>query len=267
MTKKWRAVLDEIGDQISGASRDAIRNIDRNEAKIASLETIEAQMQQAADNATFQLVSSLPAAADAKADVYYIVLNTTTNKYEEYKKDGASMAKVGFIGDAVYPTLLTGPVYALMAKDQENYDVYVPSERNWYEYDENGDPQYTASSDAHTWVPSYSAVSSESEGYSSANPKTSGWYESDGNDGYQLTNDEDTTTNSEKTYYTMSHSYIKDYYSVSSIYAEILPSSAGYADMNPKHLDWYEASGLTYVPTTDTAVVQDKKYFLYILGN
>lgn len=264
---KARKILDEICDNISGDAKAWIRSIDKLEKKVSSLDAIIDSMEEADDNATFQLVTSLPTAASAKADVYYIMLNPTTGKYEEYKKEGSSMVKVGLIGDEVYPTLLTGPVYALMAKDQENYDVYVPSQRNWYEYDENGDPQYTLSQDDQTWVPSYSEVSSESEGYAEANPKTSGWYESDGDGGYQLTNDEDTTTNSGKKYYTMSHSYAKDYYSVSSIYAEILTTSPGYADMNPKHLDWYEKSGLTYVPTTDTSVVQDKKYYLYILNS
>lgn len=260
-TKKWRAVLDEVGDQISSSVYDSIRNIDRNEARIESLMAIEAQMQSAADNATFQLVTQLPTAANAKADVYYIVLNSTTGKYEEYKKDGSTMAKVGLIGDAVYPTLLTGPVYALMAKDQENYDVYVPVDRNWYEL---VDDEYVQSADTATWVWAYTEVDKTGAGYSESDPATLGWFVYD-NGEYAPASEN--AVDGEKTYFTRAHSYPKDYYSISSIYAEILASSTGYADMNPKHLDWYERSELTFVPTTDTSVVQDKKYFLYILNS
>lgn len=258
-TKKWRAVLDEIGDQISSSVYHSIRNIDRNEARIASLDAIVEQMTEADEADIFRLVPTLP--TTGKLGDYYIVLNTTTHKYEEYTWNGTSYDKIGLIGDEVYPTLLTGPVYALMAKDQENYDVYVPVDRNWYEL---VDDEYVQSADTATWVWAYTEVDKTGAGYSESDPATLGWFVYD-NGEYAPASEN--AVDGEKTYFTRAHSYPKDYYSISSIYAEILATSTGYADMNPKHLDWYEKSGLTFVPTTDTSVVQDKKYFLYILNS
>ena len=225
MGKIYRKVLDEIGDQISAEVYDAIRGIDRNLVKIQSLEAIEAQMKEDADNAMFQLVASLPTASKAKANVYYIVLNQSTNAYEEYKKEGGSMVKVGDIGDDIYPDLETGPVYALMAKDQPNYDEYVPVNRNWYEV---VDDDYVPSSDTETWVWAYTEVDKTDVGYSESDPTTLGWFVYDNGD-YNPA--EGNSVDPEATYFTRAHSYAKDYYAVSDLYAEVLATSAGYASM------------------------------------
>lgn len=258
---KARKIMDEICDNISGDAKEWIRSIDKLEKKVSSLDLIIDTMRTEEANATFQLVTELPTAANAKPDVYYIVLNSTTGKYEEYKKDGSIMAKVGLIADAVYPTLLTGPVYALMAKDQENYDVYVPVDRNWYELVSD---EYVQSQDTETWEWAYTEIDKTGAGYSESDPEALGWFVYDNG---EYSPSSDNSVDVEATYFTRAHSYVKDYYSVSSIYAEILPASNGYSTMNPKHLDWYEAKDLSYVPTTDTSVVQDKKYFLYILNS
>ena len=54
MTKISRKVLDEIGDQISGATLDAIKDIDRNLSRIDKLElrvaALEAQVAGSSDS-------------------------------------------------------------------------------------------------------------------------------------------------------------------------------------------------------------------------
>ena len=131
MTSIYRRVFDEIGDQISSSTYDAIRNIDSDKRKIASLEAIEAQMQQAADNATFQLVTQLP--STGKSDVYYIVLNSTTNRYEEYSWNGTSFDKVGQIGDSAdFAALPYQEVSSLPASGAEGIVyIYQGDEYTW----------------------------------------------------------------------------------------------------------------------------------------
>ena len=263
MTTKARQILDEIGDNHSGAVEKHIRSIEHLEKKVASLETIESQLEQAAEDAMFQLVTSLP--ATGKADIYYVMLNTTTQKYEEYTWNGTSYDKVGAIGDAVYPTLVTKPGYKGVSKTSSGYSSANPSELEYYERTD-GTYTFTATEDTTTrTVSGYSAVSSSSEGYSSANPKTNGWYESDGNDGYQLTNDEDTTTSPEKTYYTQAtEDNGKTYWTLTPGYAFVDSSTSGYSSMNPKKLDWYEFDNGTFEATVDQVPASGKDYYVSV---
>lgn len=97
MTKLYRKIFDEVGDQISTEVRDAIRNIDGNLAKIQSLDAIVEQLEAADEADIFRLVAELP--ATGKAGEYYIVLNAASNKYEEYTWNGTSYDKIGTIGD------------------------------------------------------------------------------------------------------------------------------------------------------------------------
>ena len=92
---KSRKILDEICDNISGDAKEWIRSIDKLEKKVASLDTIIESMEEADANATFQLVTQFP--STGKAGVYYIKLNSTTNKYEEYEWSNSQFVKVGTI--------------------------------------------------------------------------------------------------------------------------------------------------------------------------
>lgn len=260
MTKKWRKVFDEIGDQISSETYTAIRHIDRNEAKIASLDAIVENMRTAEENATFQLVSSLP--SSGKADVYYIVLNTTSNKYEEYVWDATSFSKVGLIADAVPPNLVLISVYHAVDKTGSGYSEANPSTEGWWEG--VGTQNTRQTDDTATFVLVYNAVDSTQAGYSSMNPHDLGWYKSDGNDGYEAA--DETSPENDVVYYTVSQDTSKTYYTVDENYAEIPSTNANYSEMNPKHLDWYESNdgGETFTATTDMSPANGKKYYLAI---
>ena len=255
---KSKKIFDEICDNISGNAKEWIRNIDRLEKKVASLDAIIDSMEEADENATFQLVQQLP--SSGKSGIFYIVLNASTGKYEEYEWNGASFDKVGVIEDGVYPTLMLLDVYHLIGHDEPEYDVSNPASQGWYEQDDVTG-QMTVTQDTETWSSiSYAEVDKTGEGYSSMNPRSTGWYELDGTD-YVHSND--TTVDENKTYYTGTKQFTKDYFFLVSEYKEISSSTPGYSSMNPKKLDWYEHDDISgeYSQTLDQSPVLNKYYY------
>lgn len=251
MTSRTKVVLDEIGDQHSSAVDAAIADIDQMEKKIASLEAIEAQMQEAADNAKFQLVTALP--STGKANIYYIMLNSTTNLYEEHLWNGSSYDKVGIMSDN--PVIATKPYYTAVDKSGAGYNAKNPKTEGWYE-DVSG--TMTATDDTSTTVTTYTEVDSTQEGYAEMNPTSLGWYtESEG-----VYTAADVTSPAEGvTYYTASTTTPKTYYVLNASYVLVDSSQAGYANMNPKHLDWIEYSNGEFVATLDATPTNAKNYF------
>lgn len=252
MTSKVKIIIDEIGDQHSGYVAQAIADIDKMEKKIASLEAIEAQMQEAADNAKFQLVTVLP--TTGKSDIYYIRLNTTTNLYEEYLWNGSAFDKVGVMSD--YPIVATKPYYTAVDKTGAGYTAKNPKTEGWYE-DVSG--TMTATDDTSTTVTTYTEVDSTTEGYSSMNPTSLGWYtESNG----EYTVETSATTPADNvTYYTASTTTPKTYYVLNTSYVLVDSTQTGYENMVPKHLDWLEYDNGNYVATLDLTPTSQKNYF------
>ena len=256
--KIYQKVFDEVGDQISTGVRDAIRGIDSNLAKIASLDAIVEQLEEADEADIFRLVTSLP--STGKAGDYYILLNAVTNKYEEYVWNGTSYDRIGLIADEVYPTLDLINVLHFIPTDSPEYEYSDPSHEHWY----TEDPvthQYVESQDTHTWSSlDFSAVDKSGEGYSSQNPRSLGWYEYDGD---EYTQSNDTTVDDGKTYYSATKVYTKDYFWLDDSYKEISSATSGYSNMNPKKLDWYEYDSVSgqYSETLDSSPQQGKSYY------
>jgi hypothetical protein len=262
MTEKiYQKVFNEIGDQISSEVRSAVRHIDANLDKIASLDAIVEQMQEADEADIFRLVPSLP--TTGKSGEYYIVLNTTTHKYEEYTWNGTSYDKIGLIGDEIYPTLDLTSVFHLVSRSSSGYASANPSSEHWYAEDPETH-QIVESQDAHTWSSlDFSAVNKSGEGYSSKNPVTEGWYEY-ADDEY--TPSQDTTVDDGKTYYTATEVYTKDYFQLVAGYKQVSDATAGYSSMNPKALDWYEYDDISeqYSPTVDKTPQLNKSYYVAV---
>lgn len=254
--KIYSKIFDEVGDQISSSVRQRIRSIDSYLKKIDFLNAVIDQMKDAEANATFQLVSTLP--SSGKADTYYIVLNSTSGKYEEYIWNGTAFVKIGLIADEVYPVLQLLPVYHAVDKTGEGYTSKNPSSEGWWENVGTQDEALTQ--DTKSYVDVYSAVDKEGAGYSSSDPAALGWFESDGADGYVVS--QANSVDADTTYYTWSADTAKTYYTVDSTYFEVSSSSNGYSEMNPKHLDWYEIDNGLFVSTTDTSVQNGKQYYV-----
>lgn len=263
MTTNWyRRIFDEVNDNVSHDVRNAIASIDRMIKKIESLEEIEEQMREAAEADIFRMVTVLPETGEN--GVYYIKLNSSTNKYEEWTWNGSTYDKVGQIEDEVYPTLTLIDVMHLIPKDSPEYDVSDPSHEGWYEED-SVTHQIVESQDTHTYSSlDYSAVDDTAEGYSSKNPRSEGWWESDGQDGYVQS--QDTSVDDGKTYYSATKVYTKDYYWLEPDYKLVSTANTGYSSMNPKKLDWYEYDDQTYqyTPTLDQSVQALKDYFVSV---
>lgn len=262
MAKKiYQKVFDEIGDQVSSEVRSAVRHIDANLAKIASLDAIVEQMQEADEADIFRLVPSLP--TTGKPGEYYIVLNTTTHKYEEYTWNGTSYDKIGLIGDEIYPTLDLINVFHLISRSSSGYASANPSSEHWYAED-SVTHEFAESQDTHTWSSlDFTAVDKSGEGYSSQNPYSEGWYEY-ADDEY--TPSSDTAVDDGKTYYIATEVYTKDYFQLVSGYKEVSDGTAGYSSMNPKALDWYEYDDVSgqFSPTVDKAPQPNKSYYVAV---
>ena len=251
MTSRTKVVLDEIGDQHSSAVDEAIADIDRMEKKIASLEAIEASMAEAAANAKFQLVTALP--STGKNNIYYIMLNSVTNLYEEYLWNGTAYDKVGTMSDN--PIVATKPYYTAVDKTGTGYEEKNPKTEGWYE-DVSG--TMTATDDTSTTVTTYTEVDPTQAGYAEMNPTSLGWYtESDG-----VYTAADVTSPAENvTYYTASTTTPKTYYELNTSYVLVDPAQDGYANMSPKRLDWLEYDNGDFVATLDKTPTNAKDYF------
>lgn len=258
---KARKIMDEICDNISGDAKEWIASIDRLEKKVSSLDAIIESMEEADENATFQLVAQLP--STGKTGIFYIVLNTTSNKYEEYEWNGTAFSKVGTIEDEVYPELLLTTQFYHIDHNSPEYEHADPSHEGWYTEDPETH-EYTVSQDTHTYSSiTYEAADKTAEGYSSQNPRSIGWCEyDDQTQEYSLSND--TVVDDGKTYYVGTKVYTKEYFVRENDYKLINPDTPGYSGMNPKHLDWYErdSSYGTFSPTTDTTVQNAKDYYV-----
>jgi hypothetical protein len=175
-----KEIIEEIGDMHSSKLQNWFESIGPMVSKIESLEAIIEDMEEAEANATFQLVTDLP--ATGKANVYYIKLNTSTNKYEEYKWESNAFKKVGTISDDSIAYISTLPVFHEVDKTAEGYASEVPVTNGWYEL---VDGDYVLSDDSevdnektyYVVDAQYRLVDSTDAMYASANPKHADWYE------------------------------------------------------------------------------------------